>query len=82
MGILGKGERAVSTTNRNLCGTYGPHRFRNVLVQSGSCCCKCIDRLYYRPNQIKKEAFHMNAHGIVHKYGDNVDTDVSILPVI
>ena len=58
-----------------LCRPHGPRRQRGLPRLSG--CRRGV--WYYRPHFSSGGGHEqMNAHGIVHKYGDHVDTDVII----
>ena len=65
MGVMANGEKCVATTNRNFVGRC--RRLRR-------------GRLHRGPAELRpgRNHFMLNAKGFVHKYGDNVDTDVII----
>ena len=71
MGILAAGERCVATTNRNFVGRMG-HVDSEIYLASPHVAAESA-----LAGKITEES-SMIVKGRVHKYGDNVDTDVII----
>ena len=81
MGILGKGgARSLPRPTAILSAGWAILN-RKSIWQAGGRCGQRHYRVHYRPHKVTSERRDtMNAHGIVHKYGDNVDTDVHYPP--
>ena len=63
-----------------LCGPHGRHHLGNLSGKPRRCRRLRRGRLHRGPAELRpgRNHFMLNAKGFVHKYGDNVDTDVII----
>ena len=78
MGILADGERAVATTNRNFVGRMGHVNSEVYLASPAVAAASAVAGQNRGPGRAVRRKEQMKAQGRVHKYGDNVDTDVII----
>ena len=78
MGILADGERAVATTNRNFVGRMGHVNSEVYLASPAVAAASAVLGRIAAPGRAVRRKEQMKAQGRVHKYGDNVDTDVII----
>ena len=72
------GERAVATTNRNFVGRMGHVDSEVYLASPAVAAASAVPGKIAGPERAVRRKEQMKAQGRVHKYGDNVDTDVII----
>ena len=73
MGVLARGERAVSTTNRNFVGRMGHPESEVYLAGAAVAAASAIKGEIAHPEEVA-----LMVRGRVWKFGDNIDTDIII----
>ena len=83
MGVLAKGERAVSTTNRNFVGRMGHPESEIYLTNPAVAAASAVKGRIAHPEEVmegERRGGRMIFRGKAWKFGNDVDTDV-IIPV-